>query len=353
MAKENPAPVKRSYLYRSTYVWLALALSLVSLGSTIYVSLSFPLMLDWMDYLWPIPLSFLASFLLILILGREAKALDDHRVESSPEYILEADAKRMLAHAIFIVGTGTLISASMGGSGNFTVLIAGTIFTTAVLFSVIFEAKERATNSKLKSISYQVDKIKEVEHHVNAINHRLSAQETLMREMLKDLKDFKKTAVDLSSSSLSPKEIFKDLSDDIDSLRDDSSKLHERFIKLEEGISKQLEGKEIFRSMSYWEINERVKDMIVLLQDQDKYIRSVVTGPHRDLFIDANLDQNVMPALYRIEHELKHNMTQAEEQSSTIQRQQQELDRKDILIEELTKQVSQLSRLLEEHTDGK
>lgn len=308
MAKENPTPVKRSYLYRSTYVWLALALSLVSLGSTIYVTFSFPMTWSWMDYLWPIPLSSLASLLLILILGREVKALGDHRVDSSPEYILAADAKRMLAHAIFIVGTGTFISAAMGGSGNFTVLIVGTIFTTTVMFSVIFEAKERATNSNLKSISYQVDKIKEVEHHVNAINHRLSEQETLMREILKDLQDFKKTTVDLSSSSIAERELLKYLSDDIDSLRDDSSELQERFIKLEEGISKQLEGKEIFRSMSYWEINERVKDMIVLLQDQDKYIRSVVTGPHRDLFIDANLEQNVMPALYRIEDTLRRNL---------------------------------------------
>lgn len=145
-----------------------------------------------MDYLWPIPLSSLASLLLILILGREVKALGDHRVDSSPEYILAADAKRMLAHAIFIVGTGTFISAAMGGSGNFTVLIVGTIFTTTVMFSVIFEAKERATNSNLKSISYQVDKIKEVEHHVNAINHRLSEQEKLMQEILKELKELKK-----------------------------------------------------------------------------------------------------------------------------------------------------------------
>lgn len=151
-------------------------------------------MRDWMDYLWPIPLSFLASFLLILILGREVKALGDHRVESSTEYILEADAKRMLAHAIFIVGAGTLISASMGGSGNFTLLIGGTIFTTAVTFSVIFEAKERATNIKLGSISSQADKIKEVEHHVNAINHRLSEQEKLMQEILKELKELKESS---------------------------------------------------------------------------------------------------------------------------------------------------------------
>jgi hypothetical protein len=192
MAKENPDPVKRSYLYRSNYVWFALALSLVSLGSTIYVTFSFPMMWSWMDYLWPIPLSSLASLLLILILGREVKALGDHRVDSSPEYILAADAKRMLAHAIFIIGTGTLISASMGGSGNFTLLIGGTIFTTAVMFSVIFEAKERATNIKLGSISSQADKIKEVEHHVNAINHRLSEQEKLMQEILKELKELKK-----------------------------------------------------------------------------------------------------------------------------------------------------------------
>ena len=101
---------------------------------------------------------------------------------------------------------------------------------------------------------------------------------------------------------------------------------------------------------------DRVVDTMIeageRFDELNMYIHSVIT-PHRDLFIDANLDQIVMPALYRIEHEIKHNMTQAEEQSSTIQRQQQELDRKDILIEELTKQVSRLSRLLEEHTDGK
>jgi len=123
-----------------------------------------------------------------------------------------------------------------------------------------------------------------------------------------------------------------------------------------ESLTKRLEDK--ISTIEY--INSRFTDRVVdkMIEAGERfdklnmYIHSVIT-PHRDLFIDANLDQNVMPALYRIEHELKHNMTQAEEHSSTIQRQQQELDRKDILIEELTKQVSRLSRLLEEHTEGK
>ena|GEM_PF-1364619 len=308
MAKENPTPVKRSYLYRSTYVWVALILSIVSLGSTLYVALSFPLMRDWMDYLWPIPLSFLASFLLILILGREAKALDDHRVESSPEYISEADAKRALSHAVFFVVIGVVISLFVNENSNLTAYLILAIFITSVVFSVIFSARERMVNDSLSTISYEVKELKSSRADIDKMRQALSDHEKLMREILKDLQDFKKTTADLSSSSIAERELLKYLSDDIDSLRDDSSELQERFIKLQEGIYKQLEGKEIFRSMSYWEINERVKDMIVLLQDQDKYIRSVVTGPHRDLFIDANLEQNVMPALSRIEDTLRRNL---------------------------------------------
>lgn len=308
MAKENPAPVKRSYLYRSTYVWVALALSLVSLGSTIYVTFSFPMMRDWMGYLWPILLSSLASFLLILILGREAKALDDHRVESSPEYISEADAKRALSHAVFFVVIGVVISLFVNENSNLTAYLILAIFITSVVFSVISSARERMVNDSLSTISYEVKELKSSRANIDEMRQALSAHEKLMREILKDLQDFKKTTVDLSSSSIAERELLKYLSDDIDSLRDDSSELQERFIKLQEGIYKQLEGKEISRSMSYWEINERVKDMIVLLQDQDKYIRSVVTGPHRDLFIDANLEQNVMPALSRIEDTLRRNL---------------------------------------------
>lgn len=308
MAKENPAPVKRSYLYRSTYVWVALALSLVSLGSTIYVTFSFPMMRDWMGYLWPILLSSLASFLLILILGREAKALDDHRVESSPEYISEADAKRALSHAVFFVVIGVVISLFVNENSNLTAYLILAIFITSVVFSVIFSARERMVNDGLSTISHEVKELKSSRADIDKMRQALSDHEKLMREILKDLQDFKKTTVDLSSSSIAERELLKYLSDDIDSLRDDSSELQERFIKLQEGIYKQLEGKEIFRSMSYWEINERVKDMIVLLQDQDKYIRSVVTGPHRDLFIDANLEQNVMPALSRIEDTLRRNL---------------------------------------------
>lgn len=308
MAKENPTPVKRSYLYRSTYVWVALALSLVSLGSTIYVTFSFPMTWSWMDYLWPIPLSSLASFLLILILGREVKALDDHRVESSPEYISEADAKRALSHAVFFVVIGVVISLFVNENSNLTAYLILAIFITSVVFSVISSARERMVNDSLSTISYEVKELKSSRANIDEMRQALSAHEKLMREILKDLQDFKKTTVDLSSSSIAERELLKYLSDDIDSLRDDSSELQERFIKLQEGIYKQLEGKEISRSMSYWEINERVKDMIVLLQDQDKYIRSVVTGPHRDLFIDANLEQNVMPALSRIEDTLRRNL---------------------------------------------
>jgi hypothetical protein len=265
-------------------------------------------MRDWIDYLWPIPLSFLASFLLILILGREVKALDDHRVESAPEYISEADAKRALSHAVFFVVIGVVISLFVNENSNLTAYLILAIFITSVVFSVIFSARERMVNDGLSTISHEVKELKSSRADIDKMRQALSDHEKLMREILKDLQDFKKTTVDLSSSSIAERELLKYLSDDIDSLRDDSSELQERFIKLQEGIYKQLEGKEIFRSMSYWEINERVKDMIVLLQDQDKYIRSVVTGPHRDLFIDANLEQNVMPALSRIEDTLRRNL---------------------------------------------
>ena len=194
MAKENPTPVKRSYLYRSTYVWVALILSIVSLGSTLYVALSFPLMRDWMDYLWPIHLSSAASFLLILILGRESKALDDHRVESSPEYISEADAKRALSHAIFFVAIGIVISLFVNVNGNLTIYLILTIFITSMAFSVLFSARERIVNDSLSTISHEVKELKSSKADIDKMRQSLSDHEKLLQEVLKELKELKESS---------------------------------------------------------------------------------------------------------------------------------------------------------------